>query len=332
MKVYIITEGSAEVGLGHISRCTSLYQAFEEKKIYPCFIINGNKLISQYLKKKNYILLDWIKNESHLIQKINGSDIAIVDSYIADISVCDKIANNVKIVGFIDDDMRLNYPSGVVINGSIHAKNLKYPKNQNIDYLLGPQYIMLKKEFWDIPKKEINKRLKKILITLGGSDNRNLTPKILRMLNSKFPELIKKIIIGKGFKNISEIKKTCNEYSELIYSPSSKRMKKEILNSDIAITAGGQTVYELACVGIPAISIAVAENQINSVKNCDELGLNYYAGWWKDNNLLNNIRKSISNLKNQELRKVMRERGQNLIKPDGSRKIINYLIKKSFEK
>jgi len=31
MKVFIITEGSKNTGFGHITRCLSLYQAFEEK-------------------------------------------------------------------------------------------------------------------------------------------------------------------------------------------------------------------------------------------------------------------------------------------------------------
>ena len=31
MKVFIITEGTKNTGFGHIARCLSLYQAFEEK-------------------------------------------------------------------------------------------------------------------------------------------------------------------------------------------------------------------------------------------------------------------------------------------------------------
>ncbi len=31
MKVFIITEGGKNIGFGHINRCLSLYQAFEEK-------------------------------------------------------------------------------------------------------------------------------------------------------------------------------------------------------------------------------------------------------------------------------------------------------------
>lgn len=328
MKVFIVTEGSAIVGLGHISRCISLYQAFEEKEIYPCLIVNGDNSVFQFLENRNFLLLDWVNNEPLFLEKIMGSDIAVIDSYVADTSICEKITKNVKVVGFIDDGVRINYPSGIVINGSVNTKNLNYPINPKIDFLLGAQYLMLKREFWNNPKKELKKKIKKIIITLGGSDCRNLTPIILKMMNMEFPNLIKKIIIGNGFNNIDEIKNTQDEFSELIYSPSTTEMKKEMMDSDISITAGGQAVYELASVGVPAITVAVAENQLNSVKICDKLGINFYAGWWSDKKLLNNIKNLISNLKDQKLRRLLMEKGQKLIKPDGSRRIIEYLIKK----
>ena len=327
MKVCILTEGSAKLGFGHISRCTSLYQAFEEKKIIPYFIINGDDIASS-MEVKNYIILNWVKNESDLMKHIKNSEIAIVDSYLASLTIYERIVENVKLAVFIDDNMRINYPYGIVINGNIHALELNYDKSQEIDYLLGPQYSMLKKDFWDIPLRSMNNDIKTILITLGGSDLRNLTPEILKLLIDEFPKIFKKVIIGSSFKNIKEIENIIDPSSELIYFPLTPRMKKEIMTSDIAITTGGQAVYELAALGIPTITIAVADNQLRNVKSFDKLGYNYYAGWWEDKNLIPNIKRRILNLKHRETRKNMIEKSRNIIKPDGSRSIINYLIKK----
>jgi spore coat polysaccharide biosynthesis predicted glycosyltransferase SpsG len=225
--------------------------------------------------------------------------------------------------------MRINYPHGIVINGNIHALELNYDKSQEIDYLLGPQYSMLKKDFWDVPIRSMNKEINTIFISLGGSDLRNLTPKILKLIIDEFPTIFKKVIIGSSFKNIKKIENIADPSSELIYFPLASRMKEEIMKSDIAITTGGQTVYELAALGIPTITIAVAVNQLHNVKSFDKLGYNYNAGWWEDKNLLPNIKEGILNLKNRETRKNMIEKSRNIIKPDGSRRIIDYLIKKS---
>ena len=44
-KVFILTEGGENKGFGHITRCTSLYQAFEEKGIIPEFIVINVKFV-----------------------------------------------------------------------------------------------------------------------------------------------------------------------------------------------------------------------------------------------------------------------------------------------
>ena len=164
------------------------------------------------------------------------------------------------------------------------------------------------------------------MITFGGSDLRNFTPKVIKILNKKYPQFTKKIIIGTGFTNINSIENIIDSTCELVFFPSEKQMKKIMMESDIAITAGGQTVYELITVSVPAISIAVAENQLESVKKIAQLGLNYYAGWWEEKEILKNIISFIEELKDIQIRKKMIELGKEMIKPDGSRRIVNYLI------
>lgn len=328
LKVYIIAEGSAEIGFGHLSRCTSLYQGFLEKGISPIFIINGDDTIKQLISNKKSILFDWVKESDKLFDEINGADIAIIDSYLANRSLYEKISQIVKIPIFIDDNLRLDYPLGIIINGSVFAKKLNYPDKQGMTYLLGSEYLMLKKEFWNVPAKNINKDLKKIMITFGGEDIRNLTPGILEKLINSFPNINKRVIIGRGFQNLKEIEKLIDKNCELIFYPATDEMINIMMESDIAISAGGQTLYELASIGVPAISVAVVENQQINAKTCAELGFNYYAGWWEDKKIYEKISNYVLKLKNMEIRKEMIELGQKFIKPDGTREIIDFLIKK----
>ncbi|HQF37072.1 MAG TPA: hypothetical protein PLL26_05540 [Candidatus Dojkabacteria bacterium] len=68
LKVFILTEGGKNIGFGHITRCTALYQAFEEKGIIPKFIVNGDESVLDLLKDLNYRLLNWIdKKKNYLI-------------------------------------------------------------------------------------------------------------------------------------------------------------------------------------------------------------------------------------------------------------------------
>lgn len=329
MKVCIISEGNFEIGYGHITRCTAIHQAFEERGIIPYFIVNGDETVNNTLKVQRKYIFNWLIDFNQLLSLIDGSEVVIIDSYLAPLSIYKRISEIAKKPVFIDDNVRLKYPPGLVVNYSIFANTLHYPDEDSVKYLLGPEYCLVRNEFWNLKKKKKINEIKNVLITFGGSDMKNLTPPILEMLNNFFPNLKKKIIIGKSFKNIGKIEAQTDKNCELIYYPTAEGMKKVMMESDLAITAGGTTIYELSIVGVPAISIAVAENQLNNAKSFSKLGLNYFAGWWRDKNLLEKIREFILLLKKKELRKKMINTAQKLIKSDGSRRLIDFIIKNS---
>jgi spore coat polysaccharide biosynthesis predicted glycosyltransferase SpsG len=84
------------------------------------------------------------------------------------------------------------------------------------------------------------------MVTFGRDVAKNMTPNIMNLLNKEYAALKKNIIIGRAFDNIEEIKKEIDENTNLIYYPNAEKIKEVMLNSDIAISAGGQTLHELA--------------------------------------------------------------------------------------
>ncbi len=73
MKVFIITEGSKNIGFGHITRCISLYQAFKKRGIIPKFIINGDDPVKDLLKGLNYQIFNWLDEKSRLFKKVKDT-------------------------------------------------------------------------------------------------------------------------------------------------------------------------------------------------------------------------------------------------------------------
>ncbi len=327
MKVFILTEGGKNIGFGHITRCLSLYQAFEERGIKPRFIVNGDNNTEYLLNGANYQLLNWIEKRGKLFELLKDADIAIIDSYLVDISFYNTLADLVKLPVYIDDNKRLDYPNGVVVNGNIHAETLNYPKKKGVTYLLGTKYTPLRKEFWEVPEKNIKEKIEAIMVTFGGSDTKNLTPKILKFLNEKYSELKKNVIIGRAFQNIDEIKKYTDKNTNLIYYPDAKKMNETMIESDIAISAGGQTLYELARVGVPTIGVCIAKNQLESIKEWESLDFLEYAGWYKDGNILLKINKLLKKMEDVKLRKFKSKLGKDFLDGSGSMRINYYIIK-----
>jgi len=330
MKVFIITEGSKNIGFGHITRCISLYQAFKKRGIIPKFIINGDDPVKDLLKGLNYQILNWLDEKSRLFKKVKDADIAIIDSYLADISFYNTLSDLVRLAVYIDDNKRLNYPKGIVVNGSIYAEELNYPHTNGVTYLLGTKYTPLRKEFWEVSEKKIKEKVESIMITFGGDDAKNMTPKILGFLRENYPELKKNVIVGKAFQNIDEIKKNADKNTNLIYYPDAKKIKEIMLESDIAISAGGQSLYELARVGVPTVGICVAENQLKNVKGWEKIGFLEYAGWYNKENILEKIKNAVESLKDLKVRKSKFKIAKKFVDGKGSLRIAAKLLGKRF--
>ena len=60
MNVVILTEGGKNYGLGHVARCCSIYQAFEEYDIFPKFVVNGDESVKTILLNIPFEILDWL--------------------------------------------------------------------------------------------------------------------------------------------------------------------------------------------------------------------------------------------------------------------------------
>lgn len=328
MNVIILTEGGQNIGFGHLTRCLSLYQTFETRKHNPWFIVNGDDSIKDILKDKTFKIFNWIKEKTELIQKIEKTDVVIVDSYLAELDIYKEVSNNAALAAFLDDTYRLHYPPGIIINWNINAKKSGYPNNPNISYLLGAKYISLRKAFWTVEEKEIRTNVNSIMVTFGGDDSKNLTPKILEFLNSHYPKLKKNIIIGQAFNNIADIREVADNNTYLIKSPDDKGMKNVMIESDLAISSGGQTLYELARVGVPTVTIAVAENQVDNITAWEKTGFIEGAGSWKDENLMNHLAVKFQQLLPFERRSQSAKAGQRLVPGNGANRIVDFFEKK----
>ncbi len=325
-KVFMMTEGGARIGFGHITRCLSLCQAFEANGIMPEFVVNGDASIDDVLKNRQHKTFNWLEHKKRVLSSIKDSDIVIIDSYLADVDFYREVSGSVRIPVYIDDNKRVEYPKGVVVNGSVSAEMLHYPVRENIVYLLGPKYIPLRKEFWNVPEKKIRENIERIMITFGGDDSGNITPSVLRLLARLYPRVTKNVIIGRGYGNAEEIKTAADERTELIYFPGSEGMKSVMIESDMAISAGGQTLYELASVGVPSVVVAVADNQLNNANGWQEAGFIEYAGWREDGMLLDNVRSALNQIEDADRRKKMSQTGRALVDGEGAKRIVDSLI------
>jgi len=308
MKVLFLTEGGRNLGFGHVTRCIALYQGLERAGVNSEFIINGDSYVTSLLKEKKYILFNWIEGKDKLFKIAKAFDAAVIDSYLADKDIYYKLSELFKgRIIMIDDYQRLDYPKGFVVNPSIYGESLNYSDIEGVKYLLGRGYIILRKEFWEVPEKRIRKEIKKILITFGGSD----TSAVLESVVGEFKKAFGAELI--------------------IVDPVKNRLKAEdmlnmMLECDICISGGGQTLYELVKVGVPTIGICFSENQRLNLESWQEKGFIEYIGRINDVNLLDNLKLAIDKLSTQRVRLEMSKIGKTFVDGKGIKRILRNIL------
>ena len=272
--------------------------------------MNGDKNSLELLKNKNYVRINWLRQRSDLLKIIDGVDYVIIDSYLAPSSFYEDISRLSGRLISIDDFKRLTYPKGMVLNLSIYGGQLNYVRRKGVVYLWGKDYVILRKEFWHIHKKIIKKNAKDILITFGGVSHINLTNRIVSFLGKEY---------NLRFKLVDSAKKKI----------SARDMLKLMLKADICISGGGQTAYELARVGVPAIGVCCAKSQILNLKALAKAGTLEFAGWYNEANLLTRIEKALIKTLDYDTRIKMSRIGRKIVDGNGARRVIDRILNKS---
>ena len=151
------------------------------------------------------------------------------------------------------------------------------PRNATI--LCGTEYALLRPEFsewrsYSLARRKCNS-LKNILITMGGADKDNFTGIVLEELKlSVLPADCKiTVIMGETAPWVNEVKKITQSLdwdAEVLIGVTN--MAELMAESDLAIGAAGSTSWERCCLGLPTITVVLAENQKYISKNLSKSG------------------------------------------------------------
>lgn len=327
MKVKIFTEGGAKYGLGHISRCSALYDELNRRGIFVELIIQDNgESIEDCLMLNNRIveITDW-QSEKYLKQTIEQNDYCIVDSYCASLENYETISKIAHRAMYIDDYGRLDYPEGIIVNPSLYVEDNLYKFTNNHKYLLGAEYIILRSAFVDQSPRKINKNVKEVLITMGGSDPCHLIPLIMELLCQKYSEIKFNVVLGNSFDD-SDLINTKYKNVEYFYNASAIEMRDLMLKSDIAITSAGQSIFELIALKKPFVAIKIAENQEKNVKSLKRVFLKELLIDYKKSDFFKELIRAFRLIISYETRQNMFKSVYSLVDTHGANRIVDVLL------
>jgi UDP-2,4-diacetamido-2,4,6-trideoxy-beta-L-altropyranose hydrolase len=248
----VLTEGGADVGLGHVRRCLTLAAALRNEGVECTFHVRGGSAVSELVARENFP----VNAVEDFHEHVEGAPAVLIDSYrVAD----DLFSLRIPTV-VIDDLADRRLPVDVVINPGAGAESLSYIARDDTRLFLGVRYALLRPQFAQPLDREIRERLETIMITLGGSDHGSLAVDLVRWTRDRLPQATVDVIAGPFFQHLDELRAF-----DVRVKTDVRDMRSLMLGCDLAISSGGQTLYELAATGTPAIALATADNQRRNI-------------------------------------------------------------------
>ena len=287
--IYIRADMNAQIATGHIMRCLSIADALHGVGEPVTFILADEQAVS-ILKQRGYDAIVLHTQWNHMDEEL---------------PVLSQIIRNEHIDKLLIDSYQVTQRylaelSKLVTTFYIDDLNLfEYPVDVVICYA----------NYWKKFQYKINDK------------------RTTYLLGMKYVPL-KQAFWNCEAKIISEFVKKYENNKNIKFYQAVNNIEQYMKKADIAISAGGTTLYELCAIGTPAISFSFADNQLDNVRQFQEDRLIDYAGAARMDDIAGTINQYLIRYRNDfELRKEKSEKMQKMVDGKGAIHLAEALLK-----
>lgn len=311
MRACFRVDASIDIGTGHVMRCLTLAHALKANGWDCRFICRDHPGNLNNHIRNNGFAVDSLPSAGDRISHLKGSvgrvlyrhwlgatqnqdareslailaelkiDLLVVDHYAIDEVWESQVGQRAGTVMVIDDLADRAHQCDLLLDQNPGRVSTDYHNLVPADCAIrtGPQFALLRPEFTRLRPHSLARRkdplLEHILISMGGVDKDNHTSRVLEAIqaSSLAPECRISVVMGPEAPWLEEVTTaaSCSGW------PTDVRIDVQdmaalMTDSDLAIGAVGITALERCCLGLPALAVISAENQIQGAKALQALG------------------------------------------------------------
>lgn len=305
MNVFIRVDASINIGTGHVMRCLTLANQLRKRNAEVSFICRSMRgdLVS-FIQKSGFSAIslpyiegseyfEWIwgnweqdaEDTQNVLRQFNDQvDFLIVDHYGIDEKWERTMELYTKRILVIDDLANRKHYCNLLLDQNYYF-NLEERYRALVPpvckLMLGPSYALLRDEFKKALKNKKNRtgEIKNILVFFGGTDPTNETHKTLEAISALTrQDFCVNVIVGASNPSKKQIEKYCLQYDNYFFHSQVSNIAEMINEADVVIGAGGTTTWERCYLGVPSITIVIADNQLEVTKAVSEFGATINLG------------------------------------------------------
>ena len=274
-RVVLRADGQFEKGYGHLSRVLAIGEALQDEglqvdligdgfdAVLPRFSVSAGNSLSPTIPKGT------AEDATQIIR--TRPDFIVVDGYDFNRDFFSVLeSSEVPFLVIDDDGQTTSSAATMVVNQSPSATLSLYSHfNAGTELLLGPQYCLIRKEFDHAREMASAKQKAGVFINFGASDPTFLTEPVLDIVT--LAGLSVSVALGPGAERREERLLKAMQSGVAILQ--STNFAAGLGSSELAVIAGGTTIWEAAYLGVPVMAMIVADNQRGPVLAAKKAGL-----------------------------------------------------------
>jgi UDP-2,4-diacetamido-2,4,6-trideoxy-beta-L-altropyranose hydrolase len=194
--------------------------------------------------------------------------------------------------------------------------------------LLGPRFALLQPPYAELHDRTHPRSgaIGRILTYFGGADSSNLTGRAVEaFLTLARPDVGLDVVLNANHPHAAAIQRLVSGHDNIVLHHNLPSLASLMATADLAIGAGGTTSWERCCLGLPALVVTLADNQLPLATELHRRGVIRWLGseGGVDSGV---IASALGELLREGLPRAWSEKCRGLVDGRGAERVCEYLL------
>jgi UDP-2,4-diacetamido-2,4,6-trideoxy-beta-L-altropyranose hydrolase len=333
MKAVLRVDASRCVGMGHLVRTHALGRVLLERGVSTLFV-TASEDSARWLHSRGEAMArievePGGADDANAVARFareQGAGWVVTDGNVFREDYLAALTQTGVPIASIDDLAAWYFPSGLVVNGGLGARRLRYRTATDTRVLLGPEYLLLREPFRRTAH-EIRPAVERVFVSFGGSDPEDHTGLVLEAWSACPRPPALEVLVGPTYPHLDRLLKRAAAGHTRVHRDIDGAAVADLMEKcDLAVASAGMVACELAALGVPSILVVTSEDQRGNAAALLEAGAAVVVDLGPVAVLLEEARRLAGD---REGRRALSLAGRQLVDGGGACRVVDAMLEKS---
>jgi UDP-2,4-diacetamido-2,4,6-trideoxy-beta-L-altropyranose hydrolase len=291
-------DASTIIGSGHVMRCLTLARALRSSGAdcsFACRTAIGDLRnviraigFPVYEITSEFDPADDASATLDIVNKLSSIDWLVTDHYGLDLLWEKKLSAAASHLLVINDLAERSHHCAILLDPNYTESGMERWRglvDAQCRVLAGPQFALLREEFFTARRQLRHRdgRVKRLLISFGGADSDGAALLVLQALQclaaqDLLAKIVCEVIAGGANPHRAQLQAMTAALPHGEFADSVDNMAQRMAAADLALGAGGITMWERCYLGLPCLTVILADNQHTAVEAVARYGAHWNLG------------------------------------------------------